>query len=88
MGTGGDNGAVGLNCSGCPPHAHEFYGCYLVSMGRLDEGINEGRRAAALDPLSAEISSILGGQDLYFARRYDEAITELYLESYARDERS
>jgi TolB-like protein/Tfp pilus assembly protein PilF len=66
--------ALELNASYAP--AHEFYGWYLVTVGRTDEGISEERRAVALDPLSFEISYVLGW-DLYFARRYDEAVIEL-----------
>lgn len=36
----------------------------------------ENRRAIELDPLFSENSSTLGW-DLYFARRYDQAVTEL-----------
>ena len=56
--------------------AHEFYGWYLVSMGRAAEGIAEAKRAAQLDPLSSEANFVLG-YDLYLARRYEEAIDQL-----------
>jgi tetratricopeptide (TPR) repeat protein len=46
-------------------------------MGRTEEGIREGQRGVELDPLSTECRSILG-QDLYFARRYDQAAAELH----------
>jgi len=54
---------------------HETYGWYLVTMGRVVEGISEGKRSQQLDPLSAEHTSVLGW-DLYLARRYDEAIEQ------------
>jgi eukaryotic-like serine/threonine-protein kinase len=57
--------------------AHEFYSWYLISMGRIDQGIEEGKRAVDLDPLSYEFHSILGW-DLYYARRYDQAAAELH----------
>jgi tetratricopeptide (TPR) repeat protein len=56
--------------------AHEFYSVYLIMVGRIDEALEEARRAEALDSVSAEITYILGF-DLYLARRYDEAIAEL-----------
>jgi len=66
--------AIGLNPNYAP--AHEYYGWYLISLGRIDQAIQEGQRAVELDPLSAEIHSILGW-DLYFARRYDQAAVEV-----------
>ena len=56
--------------------AHEYYGWYLTSMGRVEQGIEEGRRAVELDPLSEENHAILGW-NLYFARRLDDAVIEL-----------
>ena len=58
--------------------AHGYYGWYLTSMKRLDEGIAEGQRACELDPLSSETNFWLG-QSLYMARRYDLAIKQLRL---------
>jgi serine/threonine-protein kinase len=57
--------------------AHGFYGWYLVTMERYDEGIAENKRAVELDPLSSMANELLG-QTLYFARRYDQAIEQLY----------
>ena len=51
-------------------------GNYLVWMGRIEEGVTEGRHALELDPLSPMTISMLGMM-LYFARRYDEAIETL-----------
>ncbi len=56
--------------------AHEYYGWYLVSVGRTEEGIEESQRAVELDPLSIETNTIVG-QNLYFAHRYDQAIDQL-----------
>jgi TolB-like protein/Tfp pilus assembly protein PilF/predicted Ser/Thr protein kinase len=56
--------------------AHEFYSIFLMMVGRIDEGLEEARRAEALDSVSAEISYILGFE-LYLARRYDEAVAQL-----------
>jgi TolB-like protein/DNA-binding winged helix-turn-helix (wHTH) protein/Tfp pilus assembly protein PilF len=48
--------------------AHEFLGGYLLSMGRIEEGLKEQERAQELDPVNWHM---LG---LYEVRRYDEAI--------------
>ena len=47
-----------------------------LAIGHIDEGLAESRRAVELDPLSPEINTALGF-NLYFARRYDEAIKQL-----------
>jgi serine/threonine protein kinase/tetratricopeptide (TPR) repeat protein len=56
--------------------AHGFYGWYLTSFKRFDEGIAECQLARQLDPLSSETNFLLG-QSLYLARRYDLAIEQL-----------
>jgi serine/threonine-protein kinase len=66
--------AVQLNPNYAP--AHEFRSWYLESLGRVEEGLAEGRRAVELDPLSIENNSVLGW-NLYFARRYDQSATQL-----------
>jgi TolB-like protein/Flp pilus assembly protein TadD/predicted Ser/Thr protein kinase len=55
--------------------AHWSYGYFLVLGGKTDPGIEEGRRAVALDPASLETNTFLGG-DLYYAHRYDEAVRQ------------
>jgi eukaryotic-like serine/threonine-protein kinase len=55
---------------------HSARGWYLTDLGRFDDGVNEGRRAEALDPLALDIALVLGF-DLYYAHRYDEAVTQL-----------
>src|SRR5207237_9541679 len=56
--------------------AHQQYGKNTLSaLGRFDDAIAEGKRALELDPLSLVINSDLGA-DYYFARRYDEAVTQ------------
>lgn len=55
--------------------AHQWYGGYLVSVARFDEGIQEIKRAQELDPLSPIINASVGWF-LYYARRYDQAIDE------------
>jgi TolB-like protein/DNA-binding winged helix-turn-helix (wHTH) protein/uncharacterized protein HemY len=57
--------------------AHHWYAeGYLTTMGRMDESLAEMRVAQRLDPLSCVIGADLG-KTLYFARRYDEAATQL-----------
>jgi len=53
--------------------AHHWYGMYLASRGRFDEGKEELRSARMLDPLSLIIVTNAGWVD-YFARDYDGAI--------------
>ncbi|HSV63717.1 MAG TPA: tetratricopeptide repeat protein [Chthoniobacterales bacterium] len=54
--------------------AHQWYGNdALVSYGRFEEAVAEGKRAVELDPLSPVINADLG-VTLYLARRYDDAI--------------
>ncbi|HEX4666369.1 MAG TPA: tetratricopeptide repeat protein, partial [Chthoniobacterales bacterium] len=56
--------------------AHQWLGNdSLVSYGRFDEAIAEGKRAVELDPLSSIINADLG-ITLGLARRYDEAIQQ------------
>jgi TolB-like protein/DNA-binding winged helix-turn-helix (wHTH) protein/Flp pilus assembly protein TadD len=55
------------------PTAHQWYGSYLMAMGRLDEALVESEHALALDPLSLVINIDLG-KKFYMARQYDQAI--------------
>lgn len=56
--------------------AHHWFGnSLLVTLGRFDEGIAEGKRAVELDPLSLIINADLGST-LMVGRRYDEAIAQ------------
>lgn len=55
--------------------AYVFYGWYLMSVGRVEDGIAKTRRAVELDPLSGDIQAI-AIQNLYVARRYDQAIDQ------------
>jgi serine/threonine protein kinase/Tfp pilus assembly protein PilF len=55
--------------------AHQWYGEYLMNMGRYDEAIAETRLAQQLDPLSLMINVVLG-RAYYAAQRYDEAIAQ------------
>ena len=66
--------------------AHFWYACYLWSMGRVAESVDQASRAQALAQLSPVVNANLGWA-LYFERRYDEAITQcrnaLDLDSHA-----
>ena len=53
--------------------AHNMLAYSLIYQGRIEEGLEEGRRALELDPLSCVISRDQGGF-LYWAGQYDEAI--------------
>jgi TolB-like protein/Tfp pilus assembly protein PilF len=56
--------------------AHHWFGnSLLVTLGRFDEGVKEGKRAVELDPLSLIINADLGST-LMIARRYDDAIAQ------------
>jgi tetratricopeptide (TPR) repeat protein len=57
------------------PTAHQYYGYYLTSVGRLDEAIEERRLARELDPLSPLINSALG-EAYYHARKFDRTIEQ------------
>jgi TolB-like protein/Tfp pilus assembly protein PilF len=58
------------------PTALQWRGEYLASMGRLDEGLADLKRARELDPLSLIINTNLG-LTYYWARQYDLAIEQL-----------
>jgi TolB-like protein len=53
--------------------AHQWYGYYLISMGRFEGAIQEMKQARDLDPLSPNKSGSLGWA-LYLAGRYDQAV--------------
>jgi eukaryotic-like serine/threonine-protein kinase len=52
--------------------AHLWYGDLLITVGRLDEGLQEMRRAQELDPYSLVVTHVLG-QSLAMVERGDEA---------------
>ena len=56
--------------------AHHGYGLFLQIQGQLEEALVEFQKALALDPLSLEISRLVGAT-LYNNRRYEEAIDQL-----------
>ena len=56
--------------------AHHWLGSHFAKLGRFAEGLAEMDRALKLDPLSLIINTERG-LALYFARRYDEAETQL-----------
>jgi TolB-like protein/DNA-binding winged helix-turn-helix (wHTH) protein/lipoprotein NlpI len=51
-----------------------LYSSFAVFMGHFDAGVAAARRAVVLDPLARE-SHYLLGRGLYFARRYEEAVS-------------
>jgi DNA-binding winged helix-turn-helix (wHTH) protein/tetratricopeptide (TPR) repeat protein len=55
--------------------AHQVYSRYLNSRGRADEAISEIKTAIDLEPTSFHNQRNLG-VSLYFARRYEEAVTQ------------
>ncbi|HXF49758.1 MAG TPA: protein kinase [Verrucomicrobiae bacterium] len=55
--------------------ANQFYGTFLLSMGRTEEGFARMRKALELDPLSLIINAALGWLH-YYARQYDLAIEQ------------
>jgi len=56
--------------------AHQWYAIhYLTAMDRLEEALEEMKRALQLEPTSLVMNSFMGAT-LYFARRYDEAIEQ------------
>ena len=56
--------------------AHQWYAQLLSYVGRLDEALNEIRKAQELDPLSTVIN-VTVGHILILAGKYDEAIVQL-----------
>ena len=56
--------------------AHHWYGLYLDSMGRFEEGLLEYNRARELEPLSMIINTNIG-LHYYFARQYEQAAKQL-----------
>jgi eukaryotic-like serine/threonine-protein kinase len=67
--------------------AHQWYSSFLAAMGRTDEAVEEGNRAAELEPFSISVSMHPGWIN-YLMRRYDAAIklsqqnTKLYPNSF------
>ena len=55
--------------------AHQWYGEYLATIGRFEEGLEQLKQAEHLDPLSLIINSDLG-LPYFFAREYDRAIEQ------------
>ncbi len=56
--------------------AHQWYAIhYLTAMGRLEEAVQEMKRALELEPASLVMNTFMGAT-LYYAGRYDEAIDQ------------
>jgi eukaryotic-like serine/threonine-protein kinase len=54
-----------------------YYGWYLISMGRVEEGVAESKRATELAPLD-QVANTVHGLNLYSAHQYDAAIRQLH----------
>jgi serine/threonine-protein kinase len=65
--------AIGLNPD--YPTLRQWYGTFLVTVGRVDEGLAHLRQAAVLDPLSFVISRNLS-YALLAAHRYEDAVAQ------------
>jgi len=57
--------------------AHQWYGGYLYSLGRVNESVEELRRARDLDPVSAALGTDVT-YGLYVAHELDEALAEAH----------
>jgi TolB-like protein/DNA-binding winged helix-turn-helix (wHTH) protein/Tfp pilus assembly protein PilF len=57
------------------PTAHHWYAFYLMSQGRTEQSLEEIRLAQETDPLSLIINTD-AAQLLYFAQRYDQAVSQ------------
>jgi serine/threonine protein kinase/Flp pilus assembly protein TadD len=55
--------------------AHQWYGNFLVVLGRFQDSMDEFSKAITLDPLSPLKVGALGWS-YYFARRYEEAVAQ------------
>jgi TolB-like protein/Tfp pilus assembly protein PilF len=56
--------------------AHHYRGLLRIAQGKLDEALASIRRAQALEPLALNFNANIGMVH-YYARRYEEAITQL-----------
>jgi eukaryotic-like serine/threonine-protein kinase len=65
-----------LELSPTYPTANHWYAEYAMTMGRHEEALAKMKSGQDLDPLSL-IINVAVGWNLYFARRYDEAIEQL-----------
>ncbi len=65
--------ALQLNPGYAP--AHHWHAMYLAAIGRLNESIEEMKRARQMDPLSLIVNTAMGYM-YYFARQHDQAIEQ------------
>jgi len=68
------------------PTAHQWYGFFLASRGRMEEAVGELETAVKIDPLSPVIHASLG-RVLYYQRDYDGAASH-FERALQIDERS
>jgi DNA-binding winged helix-turn-helix (wHTH) protein/TolB-like protein/Flp pilus assembly protein TadD len=57
------------------PTAHQWYGWYLLSLGRFDQAIAEFQRAQQLDPRSIYTNLTLGAP-YFYSHQYDRAVEQ------------
>ncbi|MFC1660550.1 hypothetical protein ACFL3S_03650 [Gemmatimonadota bacterium] len=72
-----------IELSPSDPNGHVAYADFLMAQGRIDEGSEEGKIAAALDPLSSHTLSSQA-RWVFLSRRYEEA-DQLAEAFFARD---
>jgi serine/threonine-protein kinase len=65
-----------IDCNPRYATARQWYSWYLAAIGRMEEALAEGRRAASLDTGSASVQRSLGWLH-YFARQPDRAVAQL-----------
>ncbi|HEX3122471.1 MAG TPA: tetratricopeptide repeat protein [Rhodanobacteraceae bacterium] len=53
-----------------------IYAWFLITTGRADQGLEQGRKSQAVEPLNVEINELVG-QSLFFARRFEQAVAQL-----------
>ncbi len=57
-------------------HTYDMQAVYFETAGRFDEARTAMKKAREVNPLSIQINSAIG-EDLYYARQYDEVVVQL-----------
>jgi tetratricopeptide (TPR) repeat protein len=71
--TAGREYEKGLQLKQNYPTAQEWYGLYLMEMGRTEDGIGHIKQAVALDPFALIMNAALG-LSYFYGRHYDKSI--------------